>query len=306
MAEADAMAYSGAKSRARFFVSAAAKCVFQTRHAQICALSLLLLVLAWPAVAAQRPPLQMGVLPYLSSERLFKNFLPMKHYLEARLGRRVIMSTAPNFKTYIQRAARGDYDIYQTAPHFALLAESEQGYRRLARFSRDLSGDVVVRGDSRVQRIQDLRDGIVISPDALAITSMLGEQLLQDSGLMAQRDYRLLRSSSHNNALWTVYRGQADAALTSQAVFESLRPDIKRALRVLSQTREVPHMMLMANARLSDEDYTQLKTALLAFTSSGPGQKFFASTGYRDMVPITDADMTRLQPFLQDLKARMK
>lgn len=257
------------------------------------------------AAVASPPPLQMGVLPYLSSERLFKNYLPMKQYLEARLGRRVIMSTAPNFKTYIQRAARGDYDIYHTAPHFALLAESEQGYRRLARFGRELSGNVVVRKRGRIQQIQDLRGGVVISPDSLAVTSMLGEQLLEDNGLVAQRDYRLLRSNSHNNALWTVYRGQADAAFTSQAVFESLRPDIRHELRVLSATREVPHMMLMANPRLSEEEYALLKTVLLAFASSGPGEKFLASTGYRDIAPITDADMARLQPFLYNLMARL-
>lgn len=300
-------AYLERTLRWRLLVGVASVCSRRRGYGLARVLGLLLLGLACPAAAAERPPLQMGVLPYLSSERLFKNFLPMKHYLEAQLGRRVVMSTAPDFRTYIRRAARGDYDIYQTAPHFALLAETEQGYRRLSRFSRDLSGDVIVRRAGRIQHIEDLRGGIVISPDALAITSVLGEQLLQDHGLVAERDYRLLRnSSSHNNALWTVYRGEADAAFTGAAVFESLNPEIKRGLRVLSRTPEVPSMMLMAHSRLSEADYQQLKTALLAFTSAGAGQKFFASTGYQDMAAITDADMARLRPFLKDLKARLK
>lgn len=267
---------------------------------------LVLYSLACPAGAVERPPLQMGVLPYLSNERLFQNFLPMKQYLEAQLGRRVQLSTAPDFRTYVQRAARGDYDIYQTAPHFALLAETEQGYRRLARFSRELSGDVIVRRSGRIQHIEDLRGAVVISPDALAITSMLGEQLLHDHGLIAPRNYRLLRSNSHNNAIWTVYRGEADAAFTSAAVFETQPPEIKRSLRVLSRTREVPHMMLMAGSRLSTAEYLQLKAALLAFTRDGAGHAFFATTGYRDMGTITDADMARLEPFLEDLKARLR
>lgn len=259
-----------------------------------------------PAFGAEPPPLQMGVLPYLSSERLFERFLPMKEYLEAQLGRRIVMSTAPDFKTYVQRAARGDYDIYQTAPHFALLAEIAQGYRRASRLARDLSGDVIVRRADPAQRVEDLRGRTVITPDALAITSMLGEQLLKEHRLLPGRDYRLLRAPSHNNAIMTVYRGQAEAAFSSVEVLEGQSPEVRRKLRVLAKTRQVPHMMIMAHPRLSQTEYERLKSALLAFTRDGPGRKFFETTGYGDMGPITDADMARLRPFLEVLKERLQ
>lgn len=259
-----------------------------------------------PVVAAEPQPLQMGVLPYLSSERLFEYFLPMKDYLEAQLGRRIVMSTAPDFKTYVQRAARGDYDIYQTAPHFALLAEVEQGYRRVSRLKRDLYGDVIVRRDSPVQHIADLRGRIVITPDALAITSMLGEQLLKDHGLNPEGNYQLVRSTSHNNAILTVYRGGADAAFSVGEVLEKLAPDVRRDMRILAKTRAVPHMMIMAHSRLSAGDYARLKQVLLKFTAEGAGRTFFETTGYGDMDQITDADMDRLRPFLKVLMERLK
>lgn len=263
-------------------------------------------LLAAPVFATEKPPLQMGLLPYLSSERLFEYFLPMKDYLEAQLRRRIVMSTAPDFKTYVRRAARGDYDIYQTAPHFALLAEVEHGYRRVSRLTRDLNGDVVVRRDNPVQRIEELRGRVIITPDALAITSMLGEQLLKDHGLTPGKSYRLLRTASHNNAIMTVYRGQADAAFSSVEVFEKLPPEVKRELRILAKTRQVPHMMVMAHPHLPLSEYERLKSALLAFTRDGPGRKFFETTGYGDMGPITDADMARLRPFLSELKEHLK
>ncbi len=262
--------------------------------------------LATAVPAAEPPPLQMGVLPYLSSERLFEHFLPMKEYLEARMKRHIVLTTAPDFRTYVQRAARGDYDIYQTAPHFALLAEVEHGYRRVSRLTRDLNGDVIVRRDDPARRVEDLRGRTVISPDALAITSMLGEQLFRDRGLMAGKDYRLIRTASHNNAIMTVYRGQADAAFSSVEVLERLPPDVRHELRILARTRRVPHMMIMAHRRLPAADYEQLKRALLAFTCDGPGRKFFEATGYGDMGPITDANMRRLRPFLELLKERLQ
>lgn len=263
-------------------------------------------LLAAPASAAEPPPLQMGVLPYLSSEQLFKNFLPLLHYLETKIKRRIIMSTAPNFKTYVQRAARGDYDIYLTAPHFALLAETTQNYHRLSRVSHELNGYVVVRHDSMIQQIEDLRGRTVITPDELAITSMLGEQLLHKHGLSPALDYRLERSASHNNAILTVYRGGADAAITEPAVYEKFAPDIRRELRVLAKTDRVPHVMLMAHNRLLAKDYEQLKAALLTFTRDGDGRQFFEATGLDNMVPITNADMEKLHPFIALTWERMQ
>lgn len=263
-------------------------------------------LLAAPAHAAELAPLQMGLLPYLSSDKLFKEFLPMKNYLEVKLNRRIEMSTAPNFKTYVQRAAHGDYDIYQTAPHFALLAETKSGYHRVSRFMRELDGSVVVRSDSTVKRIEDLRGRTVITPDALAITSMLGEQLLKDHGLMSGRDYQLDRSSSHNNAILTVFNGGADAALTSAAVFENIDAEYKRELKILTKTRTVPHMMIMANPRLTPAEFQKLKSALLAFNKNGAGRIFFEATGYGDMGPITDADMAQLRPFIKATQEQLK
>ena len=65
-----------------------------------------LLIVTWlamslltPAWGTELPPLQMGVLPYLSTGRLFEKFLPLKDNLETQLQRRIVLSTAPDFNT---------------------------------------------------------------------------------------------------------------------------------------------------------------------------------------------------------------
>jgi phosphonate transport system substrate-binding protein len=268
--------------------------------------TLFAVLLAVPVLAAEPPPLQMGVFPFLSSERLFQTFLPMKDYLETQLKRRIVLSTAPDFKTFVQRVARGDYDFYYTAPHLALLAETDHGHRRVCRVTRELDAHVVVRHDSPAQRIEDLRGRSVISADALAITSLLGEKLLRDHDLRPGRDYQLARTASHNNALLTVYHREADAAFTGGAVFEQSAPDVRRELRILASAPVIPHTMIMAHPRLPAAEYARLKSAFLAFTRDGPGRQFFEMTNLGDMGPITDADMERLRPFLKDLKERLK
>lgn len=249
-------------------------------------------------------PLQFGLLPYVSTRKLFTSYLPIKEYLERTLGRKVVVSTAPDFKTYLARTRAGEYDLYHTAPHFAALAERDWGYRRVSRFTRELDGSFVVAGDGRVQRIEDLRGGVVRVPDPLAIISMLGEHSLREHGLVPGADVDVRFSPSHNNAVLAVVRGEAAAAVTSAAVFEKMAPEVRVKLRVLASTQKVPHMMFMAGPRLSDDEYHELRQAMLAFTATGEGKVFFQETGYGDMVDISDATMDTLAPFLDELAIR--
>lgn len=262
-------------------------------------------VAAATAMRAQRP-LQFGLLPYVSTRKLFTYYTPLKDYLQRTLGRKVIMSTAPDFKTYIARARRGDYDLYHTAPHFAAQAEQAFGYRRVSRFLRELDGSILVAKDGPIHRAEDLRGRTMRTPDALAIITFLGEQWLQENGLRPNVDVEVRYSPSHNNAILAVARGEAEAAVTSAAVFEKMPAEVRDKLRILTSTHKVPHMMFMAGPHLSAEEVSRLRQAMLAFTAQGPGQAFYAQTGYGDMGAITDAEMNRLAPFVNDLMARTR
>jgi phosphonate transport system substrate-binding protein len=257
----------------------------------------------YDSVAARQPPLQFGLLPYVSTRKLFHYYGPLKDYLERTLQRRIIMSTAPDFKTYLSRAQKGDYDIYHTAPHFAALAEREWGYRRLMCFSRELDGSVVVAKNGKVKSVEDLAGGVVRLPDELAIISFLGEEYLEAHGLESRVDVRY--SPSHNNAILAVTRGEAVAAVSSSAVFEKMPADLRASLRVLARTKQVPHMMLMAGPHLNEKDFQQLLKALGEFGDQAQGKSFFRATGYEGLRPITDDDMRRLFHFIDRLKERL-
>lgn len=258
------------------------------------------------APLGQASPLQLGILPYLSAEHIFRLFTPLKNYLEQQLQRQIVMTIAPDFRTYIARASRGDYDIYLTAPHFALLAEQEAGYRRIARMTRPLDAAIFVRKADAAKSIEDLRGQRIASPNFLALTSILGEQLLRQHGLESGRDYTLQAALSHNNSLIRVAENDADAALTSLAVLEHMPPAVRDRLRVLIAAPQLPQLMIMGSSKLSEADFQALSRTLLAFTHKGPGKEFFELTGNEDIGPITQADMDVLKPYVRILKERLK
>lgn len=255
---------------------------------------------------AGKAPLQMGILPYLSAEQLFRFFSPMKNYLEQKLGRTVVMSTAPDFSIYIERARNMDYDIYVTAPHFALLAEQESSYRRVGRMTRNLDAAIFVRKNDPAMLVDDLRGRRVARPSKLALASIQGEQILRAHGLESGRDYELQEALSHNNALMRVVERDADAALTSGVVLNRMPASVRDHLRVLIAAPKVPQVMIMASPKLSEADFRSLTQAVLAFTPTGPGKEFFDRTGNQGILPITQDDMDTLQPFQPILKERLK
>lgn len=251
-------------------------------------------------------PLQFGLLPYVSTRKLFAHYAPMKQYLEKVLGRPVRMSTAPDFATYIARARQGQYDLYHTAPHFAAQAEAEFGYRRVSRLLRELDGSIVIVRDGPIKSAADLEGRTLQTPDALAIITFLGEQWLRDNGLRPGTDVEVRHSPSHNTAILAVARGEVEAAVTSAAVFENMPQRVIRRLRILTSTKKVPHMMFMAGPNLADSEYQRLRKAMLEYAANGAGEAFFARTGYGDMGPIEDQHMRRLSPFISELNAKLQ
>lgn len=255
--------------------------------------------------AATLRPLQFGVFPYVSTRKLFTSFIPLKKYLEKTLGRPVRMSTAPDFTTYIERARQRTYDLYFAAPHFAAQAEAEFGYRRVSRLMRELDGSIIVARAGSIQSVADLRGSTVLTPDKLAIITFLGEQWLLDNGLLSGIDVAINHSASHNTAILAVVRGDADAAIIATQVFESMPAEISSQLRILANTKKVPNAMFMASPNLSDDEFQQLRKAVLAYTAKGAGKAFFNVMGYGDMGLIRDQDMLRVEPFVKKLHAKM-
>ena len=250
--------------------------------------------------------ISLGMLPYISTHRLIEIFLPIKEYLEKELHRPVKLVTAPNFREYLQRSLDGEYDIYHTAPHFAALAELEYGHRRLSRYTRMLDGSILVAKNGTIKSIKDLKGKTMTTPGELAVITMLGEKLIMENGLELGKDISIRNTTSHGNAILSVAKSKADAAIVSAGVFERMPEDIKEKLTILTKTRKVPHVMFMANSKLPEKEYQAAKKAMLNFTADGPGKVFFTKTKRGNMTSITDTDIDILRPYVEILKTRLK
>jgi len=258
--------------------------------------------LAANAVRESPAELRIGVLPYMSTERLMARYTPLRIYLQRVLQRPVRLMTAPTFASYLERARHYEYDLYLTAPHFAVLAETESQYQRVSHFQRELDASFVVLQDAPVRTLADLKGKRVTTPDSLAIVTAMAEDALRHAGLEIDKTVEVVHAPSHNAAVLAVANGQSDAAVVSSSVFESMSADIRARVRVLDRTPKVPNIMFMASPKSVDADYQAIKSAMENFGESEEGKAFFLETGYIGMAPISDFDMDRVRPYANALR----
>ena len=83
-------------------------------------LTLLLSVAMRPAACADKP-LVFGVFPNMTAKQIVETYQPLATALEKKLQRRVIVYSARDFRTFVERTRKGEYDILLTAPHLAWL-----------------------------------------------------------------------------------------------------------------------------------------------------------------------------------------
>lgn len=255
--------------------------------------SLLFLFLA-PSALAEEGVLSLGIFPYVSPGKLIKHNAGFSQYLEKKTGRKVSIVTAPNFKEFVERTKNSEYDLIFTGPHHGRYAELHDGYQRIAMTRNKIQGYFLVSKDSPYQRIEDLRGKtLAATPPITLLTQIALAQLRQHD--LKDSDYKIIRTSTHSNSIYSVLNHDSDAAVTGIKMWRRLNSKDKDQLRVLDTTEKVPGFMLMGNKTLSAETIKQLQTLLIRFDSTPEGQKYI----FKGFQRIDDEDMIRMDKFIK-------
>jgi phosphonate transport system substrate-binding protein len=252
---------------------------------------------------AAEPPLRLGIMPFNSALALVRSHQPLRLHLEKALDRPVEIYTSTDYFTYVNELLDGQFDLAIAGPHFGSMA-IERGWSPLFRYSATLQPVFVVRKDSAIGSLDDLRGRRIGLSSRLSISSIGGVKWLGDKGLHLDRDYRLDERATHGAAIAAVAVGELDAALTTHTPLKQVPEDIRDKLRILPLAIQVPHLMTLAHPRIGKPGIERLRAALAAFPDSAEGRAFFTDTGYQGYLAISGQDLRTLRPYV-DLTVRM-
>lgn len=268
-------------------------------------LVLCLLAVASSKVAADEHPLVVGVLPTLSPRVLLGNYQPFRIYLEQALKQPVEMVTAKNFTVFHQNTMAGHYDMVVTAAHLARLAQVEGRFVPLATYQSTNRALLMTSKAAPLKSIAQLRGQTVATLDRYALIASQTVLWLEGKQLQLGKDYRLLETSSHNSAAYSVLSGESALAIVAPAGLKQMPRNIQQGLQTFASLPPLPAVMWLANPRISSE-VPRLKAVLLAFSPQLPeGKQFFDKTGYQSMREITEEEMESLDLHLPYLKQHL-
>lgn len=262
--------------------------------------ALLCLAASTPAPGDQA--LRAGFLPVSPAAQLAARFTPLLDHLSEKTGHRFDFVTAPSFPVFMERAARGEYDLIWVPPHFARQANLETGYEPLAAGGRKLAGVILSRRDGPASA-RDVRNKTVALVDPEALVTILVLSRLEDEGLRPGRDYRVRYFQNHPSAMEAVRRGAADVAGVSDVYFQAERGRAAAELIEIERTMEAPGMVFLANPRLPDPTRQRIKEALLSMGGSPEAKIALERAKMGLLVPIPASDLKKMDKIIQRMKS---
>ena len=269
------------------------------------ALALVLIAGARAATDAA-PPLIFGVFPSMTAKQTVELYQPLARLMEKRLRRRVVIYSARDFKTFVERTRQGDYDILLTAPHLAWLARQDAGYRPLLKYAQPVRGLLVVKSTSPYRVADDLRGQTIATPDAIAVVTLAVQADMAAHGLRRNVDYQTIEYGTHLNAVMQVIQGRAAAAMVGLHPYRLLPDELRQQLRILIETAPLSSLMYLTHPRLRDQEANAIRNALLDFAATPEGKVFMQHGGYGGFVAVDGSELRAFRPYALQAEEMMR
>jgi phosphonate transport system substrate-binding protein len=254
------------------------------------------------ALAAE-PPYEFGVFPYLPQTRIHELYSPIAADFEAKLGRQVQLSSKARYETFAEELRKSTYDIAFVQPFDYVDAHDKHGYLPLARRVGDLEGLIVVRRDSPLTSIQDLKGRIVANPPADAAVSQVTSMALWDAGIHPSTGVKRDYGRNHFTCLQSVLIGAADACGTAQQPLRTLESgQAMPRFRVLHKTVRMPHALFVVHKRVSRKDREALLKTIVDWPKTEEGRRILDRGQFIPFVAASDTDYEVVREYVRDRK----
>jgi phosphonate transport system substrate-binding protein len=244
-----------------------------------CLLWVLSLCLPLHAQPVEDKPLEFGVVPQQSASKAAADWGPLLAEISRRSGVRLVFRTAPSIPSFEERLGKGEYDLAYMNPYHYVVFHSASGYRAFAKEQdRKIKGILVVRKDSHYRKLPDLAGKTVVFPAPAAFAASILPQA-EFGRLRIPIDSRFV--ASHDSVYRAVASGLHEAGGGIQRTFEAIQPDVRDALRILSETPAYTPHAFAAHPRVTSDVVAKVFAAMASLSSDEIGQRLLAPLAFK-------------------------
>lgn len=255
---------------------------------------LLTLTFATPTLAEPARRMTLGIVPYSSAIALFKTHKPLRDYLAANFNPTLTLMSSTNYHQFYLDSLNGKFDIVSASSHF-VPGLMQKGYVPLVQYGTRLVFTVIVRKDSGIKTVADLRGKRIARPGFLSQYYCVGIDWLKRNDLYQEENMIDIRS--HLSGFVALSNGIVDAVLATPQNIAQLPLEQRRQFESLNITGiSFPSLFYMAHERLGSKDISKLQAVFNAFPNSREGKQFFGKlTAYGRFKRVTAADLEELK-----------
>lgn len=183
-----------------------------------------------------------GIMPDQSPNSVIKNFSPLAGMIEKATGKRVHLVTAPDLYTFLDRVSEGRYDLIFISNRGYLKAEQQGKYHAIAKGVPSTRGAVIVRKDSGIASISQLKGKRVAAaiPESFACYQFL-QIRLQEIGLVEDVSFAFLKTI--DTIIYSVLNKEYDAGTIKMSFLKNTDFDnVRDKLKIIETSLEIPRM----------------------------------------------------------------
>lgn len=250
-----------------------------------------------------------GIFPRRSPTELMEAFAPLANYLTQYLGRPVRLETSPDFRSFWEAVSSKRYHLVHYNQYHYLRSHKEFGYQVIAKNEEaghdQISGVIVVRKDSGIKRLEDLRGKrIIFGGNNQAMGSyIMPTYILRQAGLK-KGDYIEEFALNPPNVALAVFFKRADAGGSGNIVFDL--PFVKDKIDVskmeyLAQSEAIAHLPWAVRGELPANEREKIQRALLATKSAPQGEHILKSASLTNLVIATDNEYALARKMIREI-----
>jgi phosphonate transport system substrate-binding protein len=278
------------------------------RFTGILALLLALSLLIAPRIStAHESPVKSNVIkflvfPYQSPRAIIEIYGPVGARLEKKTGKKVEIFSAPDAKSFLEKARSGEYDLLHASPTTYYKLRSG-GYKVIAQGVPQFYGGVIVRQESEIKTIEDLKGKKVA---AIGDYSYAGYQFilpqLVAKGINPQNDVGFNFLEKADSVIYGVINKKYDAGiLRLDALDRPAFAAVKELLRVVVRSPEIPQFPFVVQSSMDTVTSAGIQEALTAISPERPeDHDLLQKMQIEKIVMVTDADYDAFYEQIKD------
>lgn len=253
-----------------------------------------------------------GIHPLHNPQRLYEVFGPLADLLTRRIDNASFeIEASRNYAAFDTKLYSGKFEFALPNPYQTILS-LKHNYRVFGKMGddRNFRGIILVRKDSGINAVSDLKGETVCfpAPTALAAT-MMPQYYLHENGLDVNKNITINYVGSQESSIMNVFLGNAAAGATWPPPWQALskeRPKLLKELDVKWETTPLLNNGFVVRKDISQNIVNEVSEILFDLHRTNAGRVILSAMELSQFEPASDETYQPVKVFLKKFNSNVR